>query len=1086
MRILRIAGAGIRSLAAPFAVDFASGPLASGGIFAIVGPTGAGKSTLLDAMCLALYGRTPRAPGKVGGVRIQGIGDELSETDPRTCLSHGLGEGRAEVLFEVGGRVYRSSWKVHRSRGKADGKLQADRMELTDVEDERTLADKKGPVVATVAELTGLDFEQFQRSVLLAQGQFARFLQASESERAGLLETITGQTVYRRLSIAAYGRAQSFREQLQDLQRQTEALELPSPEELAGVKEALAAVGERKRAAEAEQHQLVAAQRWFDDRTELALLLAQAEAEVLVSEAAWEAFAPQQDLLEKAQQARELRTELAAVERAVQAQLNAVQEQEQAVGDGLAAGNALREAQELRRLSDTTLSALKGERLARKDELKRARELDSQLAVAKKTLDDAQGQMELAEQRRKAASEELAKAQEEGEKLAGKATGIAEWLDARVHLKPLIEGRGTVVEHLQRLAGAVALETELHAELAAAHRDLAEQKLALSGTNGKMAGLSRELAVALDITGGSETLPLPAVLTEALARERKTAAQALSQARERLTRNELMAGVDGLRRSLVPGEPCPVCGAREHPAAQTQPEDLPAKQLQQAVDVAQVRVDQGETLLAWKQELDRLQVQAAELGTLLSRAEDRVAQQQKLLADNNSRAEESRGLLEPLMVAWHVTWEEEDPGELQDELESLGLAWRARQEDAAAVERRKRSLDPELAVAKAACAEAQSHAATTGATCGAAKSAYATLSQQRAELLEGRAVEDLLETWASAESTAAENLESAVEGEARARSQEAAATARLTIASKAVAATGIAAEESKEAFARALAQAGLEADIVTDLLGRGDEWYEQLQGTREQLSKARDAALQTVIVRQAEVARHAQRQDRPEMELESLAELLAAAVARVGELELEKQELYARLKSMEERQRKANQLVSEKAALTSVAAPWMALNDLLGSADGSKFKKFAQGLALVQLLSLANQQMKSLKPRYRIERVPATDLEIAIVDRDQANQLRPVSSLSGGETFLVSLALALGLAQLTGGGSPLQSLFIDEGFGALDQEALADALETLDLLQSEGKTIGIISHVEALRERISCQIQIASVGAGRSELSTSF
>ena len=270
------------------------------------------------------------------------------------------------------------------------------------------------------------------------------------------------------------------------------------------------------------------------------------------------------------------------------------------------------------------------------------------------------------------------------------------------------------------------------------------------------------------------------------------------------------------------------------------------------------------------------------------------------------------------------------------------------------------------------------------------------------------------------------------------------------------------------------------------MLGRGDEWYQALQAKREELLTSRAAVQQTVVVRQAEVTRHAARQDRPEMEPESLGQLAEEAAALVQQLEQEAQQLFATQKGMEERQEKAKQLVAEEVRVKAEAAPWLTLNELIGSADGSKFKKFAQGLALVQLLYLANQQMQRLKPRYHILRVPETDLEIAIVDRDQAGQIRPVSSLSGGETFLVSLALALGLAQLTGGGSPLQSLFIDEGFGALDQESLSDALETLDMLQSEGKTIGIISHVETLRERIPCQIQITPVGAGRSELSTSF
>jgi exonuclease SbcC len=159
---------------------------------------------------------------------------------------------------------------------------------------------------------------------------------------------------------------------------------------------------------------------------------------------------------------------------------------------------------------------------------------------------------------------------------------------------------------------------------------------------------------------------------------------------------------------------------------------------------------------------------------------------------------------------------------------------------------------------------------------------------------------------------------------------------------------------------------------------------------------------------------------------------------------------------------------------------WAALNELIGSADGRRFRAFAQSLTLEALLAHANRHLETLAPRYRLQRVPAADLDLQIVDRDMADEVRGVHSLSGGESFLVSLALALGLASLSSDRTRVESLFIDEGFGGLDPEALDVAIASLDALQSVGRRVGVISHVPALVERIGVRVEVSPQGGGRS------
>jgi exonuclease SbcC len=161
---------------------------------------------------------------------------------------------------------------------------------------------------------------------------------------------------------------------------------------------------------------------------------------------------------------------------------------------------------------------------------------------------------------------------------------------------------------------------------------------------------------------------------------------------------------------------------------------------------------------------------------------------------------------------------------------------------------------------------------------------------------------------------------------------------------------------------------------------------------------------------------------------------------------------------------------------------WQQLSDLIGQANGAKFRTFAQSLTLERLLVEANAQLVELVPRYRLERIPGSDLALQVVDGDMGDEVRSVDSLSGGESFLVSLALALALSCLSSKQTQVESLFIDEGFGTLDPDSLDLALSCLDSLQATGRQIGVISHVQTLVERIGVQIRVEALGGGESQV----
>jgi exonuclease SbcC len=177
---------------------------------------------------------------------------------------------------------------------------------------------------------------------------------------------------------------------------------------------------------------------------------------------------------------------------------------------------------------------------------------------------------------------------------------------------------------------------------------------------------------------------------------------------------------------------------------------------------------------------------------------------------------------------------------------------------------------------------------------------------------------------------------------------------------------------------------------------------------------------------------------------------------------------------------KAKQMAIE--AQKTECRRWENLHELIGSADGKKYRNFAQGLTFEMMIGHANRQLHKMTDRYLLVRDDAQPLELNVVDNYQAGEIRSTKNLSGGESFIVSLSLALGLSHMASKNVRVDSLFLDEGFGTLDDEALDIALETLAGLHQDGKLIGVISHVPAIKERISTQIQVTPQTGGRSQI----
>lgn len=268
--------------------------------------------------------------------------------------------------------------------------------------------------------------------------------------------------------------------------------------------------------------------------------------------------------------------------------------------------------------------------------------------------------------------------------------------------------------------------------------------------------------------------------------------------------------------------------------------------------------------------------------------------------------------------------------------------------------------------------------------------------------------------------------------------------------------------------------------LIADLLKVSHHETQQL---RHDIEKHQNAVIETQSsMNTLKDQFNAHLKDAPQLKQEEILHHIETVNKQLTEIKTESNDLQVRLATNAQRQNEQKQYQSQIDEIQKQVHRWGKISELVGSADGTKFKKIAQQHHLDILVEYANQQLQPLSPRYQLQRIPDS-LGLAIIDQDMNGEIRPVLSLSGGETFLVSLALALAIANMASGSMKLESLFIDEGFGTLDPASLHMVMDALDRLQSQGRKVVLISHVQEMHERIPVQIQVKPLGAGASTLS---
>ncbi|MFN8825061.1 MAG: AAA family ATPase [Planctomycetota bacterium] len=1073
MRILAIRGQNLASLAHSFEVDLVRGPLAGVGLFAITGPVGAGKSTLLDALCLPLFDQTPRLHGRGGplvGDEAQDPNDWLRANDPRTLLRRDAAEGFAEVDFSGRDGVrYRARWSVRRARRRIDGRVQEQELSLRDLDRDLVVAaGRRSEVLLAVQQRLGLDFAQFCRSVLLAQGDFAAFLRAPADERARLLETLTGAEIYRRLSKAAHERARSAGIEVGKLQAQLDAQQVLADEQRHALERELARLRDEQRMAEvgialASQHV-----QWHDDaanhrrrESDATVALQQAIARDQAAAEPKQRVAAQQRALAAVprwQLAQEAEARADAAERDERAAVATLDERQRALVAAEARWHAA--------FARTFGVAPPSEWPPLLAELARWQPLVQQLQQAERhrhdlaataparaqAVMDSQTALATAQQQAVAAAADVERVR--GELAAAQAAAQAWRSDTlQARRRELDAGR-------ERLAAAQRL-LEAWSRAAAS------------------AGRTRERAEAAAATAAE----LQAKLAAADGKHAHAVA-AVQRVRSQLEALGQRAALAAFGAQLQPGAPCPLCGSAEHPA--------PVHHDDAELAVQKRACAAAERVLA---EADAQLRLAATNAAAAQRDRQRAEEERQHAADELAaaqRAFEALAACREEELAGAQSW-------FAAATSAQALATAAFQHDEAAAAAVVQQLQQALAAAGEV--ERQQHArqqalVRADAALERAREADTQLVRDRAaaatrldELLAALApaCAFLPEGVASLQRLSGDRLAAlqALADELRRRNDiaaqlQAAQGARQLRGAAAIEA-GQERERARQDLLRALAPDGLLLADVEAAARLGADGIAEIARQHRELENEVVRARAALAV----IARDRQRHEahaQPAMDADEAKRALADARTAAEQLQKRCDEAKARLGADDLVRKQRDELAPRLAAAQAAQGVWLQLDELIGSSNGDAFAVFAQELTLDLLLLEANRRLAELARRYRLQRNRGGELDFVVVDLDLGGQRRSLMTLSGGETFLVSLALALALATLAAPRSRVETLFLDEGFGTLDAQSLEQALGALDALQAAGCQVGIISHVDGIAERIGAQVVVQPEGAGQSRV----
>ena len=1104
-------------------INFVEGALGESTIFSIVGATGSGKSTLLDAICLALYNRAPRYPRKKGdknqNIEIFGAADasesnRLAPTDSRNILTRGKKEGYSKLTFLANnGCIYRAEWHVRFQRVRYENAKTA-LYKITSNAEERT---EETADWNELPNIIGLDYDQFLRTVLIAQGSFANFLTAKENERYELLEKLIGcEETYTNIATEIKKAKDQAVDAYNQMAASVEAVRqnLLNDEELALLQEEIVRLEKAEKELDSQLQAISKDLQWFEENDKQTKQIAICQTDMEQAANAIKEMKAQILRLQLHDEVQPAVNLLQEVER----QTQNIHEQEE---DILKAEANIKSQESAISESEKTLANLKEAVSKAQEQIEKALPVIAEARVLKTKMEAAMPNLTEKKEALELAKKENQTAQKDVEE---NARNIKKWeaetAKANHALKTTKEEIAKQKQMLREATQAAELAWEKEKSKTAG-QNIEEMQNSKTTADRKLQDVKQAIKVAAHLDAATtekqkneeRILVLGkrnAEIDEALG---KLTIEALTQ--ETLTlRNAYTLMVSEKweihRANLTEGKPCPLCGSTTHPY------HTDNRQFEEAT---------------------------TELSQLLKAKEDLLKQQQKLEKDLSGERKQNDGEVQTLQKQLEklseeiASYEEEwkvliaqypKIPKAEAELKSLLPIYEDKAKDASSklslfnkiqkeIERLTQLKDKAVkdeAAYESKASTIQNKAQETASTCATKlaeqKALTTNLSSQQKSKKE--AYEKALQTWNSArkemeewqekykqilngeEPDAAEQRLTAAKNEAtkaadnqneniiklKAELANSKGSHQTMLSQNKTMKENLQAKEKEldlwiEEYNKQLEEKSIEPlfidrNIIREMLHSAEDWNAI---RREKDEKEKAVASTTALYQNAEKAHQQHLEHQPAKDRDALLTIQQEYQERS-----QRNELIAANARMQNHQEAVKQLGDKAEALKLVTQEkddWTAITDAIG-ADGKTLRKIAQCYTLSFLIAHANQEIRKFNSRYELQQVKHS-LGIRVIDHDRADDIRDTTSLSGGETFIVSLGLALGLSSLSSRNISFENLFIDEGFGTLDPDTLATVIDSLAMLQSsQGKKVGVISHTDTMSERITTQIRIIKNG----------
>ena len=1026
MKILAIRGYNLASLEGEFEVDFRTEPLRSAGLFAITGNTGAGKTTILDAMCIAIYKRSPRLENVKRAVKVEGEGDNaVSEGDARTIMQRGKHKCYAEVdILAVDGKEYRLRWSASRRHKSPTGNLAPATHELIDLAtgERKNLSTNDSKTL--IPRLVGLEYEQFTRAVLLAQGNFSAFLKADDNEKAQMLEKLTDTGIYSRISTGIYTKTQEVKKELELIEAKRKALQLLSDEEIAALsarKETLATEldGNKER-----QSLLKEKLHWIARLVALSEQVQLAEKQIEAVRERLAAAQPEKERLVLIDNVQQIRDDYMSLRSAKQQSVNDSQllqqfekELEKHNDAYASANNAVEQAVALQgRLNEEFLKV--------QPMITEAVQLEKQCANDSNTLRELEAEIKRLNDERNKITALISTCRNGLVTLSKESEEKKAWFEKRASYS-------NVIPMIPGIIGNIGFIGNEKKSMQIKHKSLA-QALEMSKS------YEQQLASALK--------------------------------NEEMLKQTMSSEIAALRKRLVEGEPCPVCGSRHHEIVEIAANLLQESQLEKAKEENRLLIEHLE------KSFSNCKTEIETLNTAIEQHKSTILQYQKANLDSFAGVENAGEILEN--------------GNAVSILKELSSNWHNYKERLVAIANEIQLCKDREMHNQARLDEVAKDLESKVARNNRLKAEIEKCTQRIQLILgEWKSADELQAHYNKAIAAANTSFVAATEQKGKIDIERGKLKGQIGEKQKQL--------DSMTARIESLTQKvndylsaredGMDIAMLDALLTTEHSVVNAIRANIDSLEKAMTTAIATLTERRQNLAEHNNAAVKPAGDEDSSTLRLEMEVLEKAAQEANNEsiQINAQLLKDEKSRAEFSQYSAEYDSVMQQMSHWSILCNMFGSSNGATLMKLAQGYTLDILLNVANIHLSEMTRRYRLARIADDNLGIKVIDLDMMSESRSAHTLSGGETFIVSLALSLALSSISSSNMSIESLFIDEGFGALDKDTLQTAMMALEKLQSRGRKIGVISHLTEMLEQIPVKVHVKKLSPGKSRIEIS-